>query len=147
MVKFELFIIFMSDDTFDFDEFFENFAEFAVMDKVKVFDIGKAVTQVASTHEDIEKVLSTSRMRTRCVLVKNWMNGILGAVSDNAGIGLGISKIKIADKHFMSVKDGLTQDGLTCESIGNAFAIVIDQTIELKDEIIEDGMRRFREND
>lgn len=44
----ELFIIFTSSETFDFDEFFENIAKLAMMEEAEIFDIGHAVSDIAT---------------------------------------------------------------------------------------------------
>ncbi len=62
-------------------------------------------------------------------------------------MGFRVRKVEIGYEHFVSIENDLGEDGLTGESIGDAFAVVINQTISIENEVIENREWGFREDD
>ena len=67
--------------------------------------------------------------------------------TNNSRMGFRVRKVEIGYEHFVSIENDLGEDGLTGESIGDAFAVVINQTISIENEVIENREWGFREDD
>ncbi len=118
-----------------------------MVDEMKIFDIGEAITEIADIDEDGEEILGLGGFGRSGGFAKDRKNGSLGLAADEAGTGLRVGKVQITDENFVRVEHNFAEDGFARESVGNAFAIIIDETVGFENEIIERGDGGFGEND
>ncbi len=109
-------------DAVDEDEVFEDLADFAMVHELEAVDVGHAVAEAAGKFDHFCQV----GIRV----------GIVGA-----------SIFEVLNHQFVRFHNHAASDGFAGEVVGNMFELIIDCAVDLRNGIIKEGKRGFREND
>lgn len=72
------------------------------------------------------------------------IDGILRLAANGTRGGFRIGEVEIADDDFISVENQAMYESIAGETVGNAFTVMIEETIKFKNEVIEIGNGRLR---
>lgn len=116
------FAVSFAGDAIDENEVFENLADFAVVHELEAVDVGHAVAEATGELNHFGEV------------------GVWVRVVD-AGV------FEVLDHEFVRFENHAASDGLAGEVVGNVFELIIDGAVDLRNGVVEEGKRGFREDD